>query len=234
MDGYGYYSFDELQAVGTFLRVAYVLWVLGMAFAVCTYILNALGLYTVARRREIKNPWLAWVPVGDCWILGNIADQYQFVCRGRNRNRRKILLWLQIALVATALIVGYVYTDMLAVIFETPALVDPMYQADYLLLSMLGTRMLLLMLICMAMWALSIVALVFYYISLYDFYASCRPDRKVLYLVLSILISVTVPFFVFSCRYADAGMPPRRVRRQPLPPTWTGQPTAPGPQKTEF
>ncbi|MGI6113760.1 MAG: hypothetical protein ACOYEJ_06525 [Mahellales bacterium] len=38
------------------------------------YILLALGLYTLAQKRNIENPWLAWIPiVGQAFILGKLV-----------------------------------------------------------------------------------------------------------------------------------------------------------------
>ena len=45
------------------------------------------------------------------------------------------------------------------------------------------------------MLALVVVCAVFFYISLYHVYKSCNPDTCVVFLILSIVFSVTVPFF---------------------------------------
>ena len=67
----------------------------------------------------------------------------------------------------------------------------------------------------MAVTVMQIVAAVFRYIALYDLYQSCEPGNAVLYLLFSILLNVTLPFFVFACRDSDEGMP----ARQPEPET---------------
>jgi hypothetical protein len=59
-------------------------------------------------------------------------------------------------------------------------------------------------------WVLNVVGLVFQYVCYNDLYASCCPENQVLFLVLSILFNVTLPFFVFACRNKDGGMPPRK------------------------
>ena len=51
-----------------------------------------------------------------------------------------------------------------------------------------------------------IVIQVFFYKAYYDLFASCRPDMKALFLVLSIVFPVTLPFFVFACRKQDLGL----------------------------
>jgi len=70
------------------------MWSFGMVIA--AYVLTALGLYTIAKRRGIKRPWLAWIPVADMWLLGCISDQYRYVARGQVQNKRKTMLILNI------------------------------------------------------------------------------------------------------------------------------------------
>ena len=64
--------------------------------------------------------------------------------------------------------------------------------------------------VCGVMQIVAIVLSVFQYIAHYDLYASCDPEHKVLFTVLSILLPVTQPFFVFACRKKEYGMPPRK------------------------
>ena len=61
---------------------------------------------------------------------------------------------------------------------------------------------------------ISIALAVIRYMALYDIYTSCQPQNNVLFLVLSIIFTVTEPFFVFFNRNNDKGMPPRRVPQQ--------------------
>ena len=52
-----------------------ILAVIGI-LAVITYIFSSLGSYTLAKRRGIRAPGLAWIPIGGVrWILGSLADQ---------------------------------------------------------------------------------------------------------------------------------------------------------------
>ena len=65
-------------------------------FGIAAYILTSLAIYTVSRRRGLKNAWLAWVPVINCWLLGSLSDQYQYVVKGENKSKRKWLMILNI------------------------------------------------------------------------------------------------------------------------------------------
>lgn len=164
---------------------------ISFALSAVKYIFGSLGLYTIADRRAIRHSWLAWLPVGNIWILGNISDQYQYVVKGKIKNRRKLMLGLEIALFAGYFLWLFVMLFNLAVGNE-----------------LLAT--LLLIFGGLAIFAATIWFVVCQYMAYYDLFRSCEPNNAVLYLVLSIVFPVTLPFFVFACRKKDLGMPPRK------------------------
>ncbi|NLB52633.1 MAG: hypothetical protein GX808_06810 [Syntrophomonadaceae bacterium] len=45
---------------------------------IALYILSALGLYTMAKRRNMEYAWLAWIPVAQVYILGEIIGPKKF------------------------------------------------------------------------------------------------------------------------------------------------------------
>ena len=63
-----------------------------------------------------------------------------------------------------------------------------------------------------------IAVMVFQFMALYDIYMSCDPENAVLLLVLSIVIRITQPFFLFCSRNREKGMPPRRPQPEFIPP----------------
>ena len=86
--------------VGVFFAIYLVMVFFSFAFSIVSYILTSLGTYTIAERRGIRHPWLTWIPVGNLWILGSISDQYQYIVKGKIKNRRKALLGLCIGVFA--------------------------------------------------------------------------------------------------------------------------------------
>ena len=189
-----------MAAVGGILAIFLIFYIAYLAFALACYIFRSLGLYTIAKRRGIYSPWLAWIPVGNLWILGSISDQYQYMVMNRVKKRRNTLLGLSIATLILSLPIGIIsgFTAAMGV-------------SDSL--AMLSGLVLVLTIFALAV--LSIVSAVFYYMALYDLYRSCAKSDGTLYLILSILFSVAEPFMVFACRNKDEGMPPRRVAPQP-------------------
>lgn len=206
MELYGSFALrpgDEVAFAGAMLMCMG----LGMVLSVACYVLEALSLYTIAQRRGIRKPWLAWIPVVNVWIVGSISDQYQYVVNRRIQNRRKVLLGLAIACGVTFL--GYMVC-LLGVAGRAL-----MNEADGLMVAWL----LFAMLFVLAAFAIVVTYAVFAFISLYYVYKSCNPDTAVVFLVLSIVIPATMPFFLLADRNLDRGMPPRRQEPQPLPET---------------
>jgi len=58
-------------ALGIFAAFAGVIAVFGL-IGIVNYVLMSLGLMKMAQNAEIENPWLAWVPVGNLWIMGKL------------------------------------------------------------------------------------------------------------------------------------------------------------------
>ena len=97
---YGF-EYDAGSSVAGFAILFYLLYFLVMiGIAVAVYVIKALSLSTIASRRGIRHPWLAWLPIGEAWILGCISDQYRYVALGQVKNKRKIMLVLSILMYA--------------------------------------------------------------------------------------------------------------------------------------
>ena len=174
---------------------------------IAMYVLTALGLYTLAKRREIKNPWLSWIPVINCWIIGSLSDQYRYVVKGQVKNKRKILLVLNIItwVISVAMIV------LLVVMVVNVASAAMAGTAEEELLELVFGPLFGILGLCLPMIGVAIATAVIHYMAMYDIYTSCTPQNNVLFLVLSILFSVTEPFFLFFSRDKDEGMPPRKA-----------------------
>lgn len=198
-------QFDAMEGIaaaglGLLFGVFAVVMLFTLALSVVIYVLQSISMYTIAKRRGIHKPWLAWIPVGNWWILGSISDQYQYVAKGKVRNRRKVLLWLTVA--ATLVGIPYYIASFGSMIGLAGGTEAGTFAASAV------------MLVCsLATSVLSIVSVVYHYIALYDLYASCQPNNSVLYLVLSIVFNITQPIFMFICRNKDEGMPPRKQNK---------------------
>lgn len=181
--------------VFAFAAVFGVIGLISLALWLVLYIFLSLSLYTLAKRRGIRAPGLAWVPVcGARWIMGSLADQYVYFTEGKIKYQRRLLLWLEVGMyVLLGLFFALVGGLVAGAVIQNGNQVATM--AIWMLL---GYFLLLVEIIVFA---------VFQYIALHKIYKSCDPKNTTLFLVLSILFNITMPFFLFACRKKDLGMP---------------------------
>ena len=180
---------------------------------IAAYVLTALALYTMAQRRGIKNAWLSWVPVINCWIIGSLSDQYRYVVKGEIKNKRKTMLILNIInwVLTAVLVIGIVVMAVMGIQSAMGPYSDDIFGT--VIGAVAGVALLSLPIV-----GISIALAVIRYMALYDIYTSCQPQNNVLFLVLSIIFRITEPFFLFLCRDKDEGMPPRKQEPVYTPP----------------
>lgn len=176
------------------------LMVILLVFSVINYIFQGISMHTIAKRRGIEKPWLAWVPVGNTWLLGCISDQFRYLAYGETTNRRSQLLRRNMIVLVGSLVVGFLMGFVIG-LQESGAMSESTSLVIILLL-LLGTYGLL---------AVSVVAMVLQYRCLFDLYRSCNPSMAVVFLLLSILVGYPQPFLLYACRNKDLGMPPRQT-----------------------
>ena len=208
------FSYVMEEALGSGILSALVSGVSSSLLSIASYVLTALGLYTVAKRRGLNRPWLAWIPVVSCWVLGSLSDQYRYVVKGEIKSKRKVLLVLNIL----SSVIGMAMIGICAamVIGLTGDIMRGAGE-DAMVQSVMGPVVGILGL-CLPLAGIAIAYAVIHYMALYDVYRSMDPVNCVLFTVLSILFGVTEPFFLFFSRNKDLGMPPRRqepVYQQP-------------------
>ena len=181
-----------------------------MLLSCAGYVLTAAAVYVIARRRGLRKPWLAWVPVFNLWLLGSLSDQYQYVVRRRNTHRRVVLLVLNLlkpVLAAGTLWFGMIILQQISYGVDLSSIWD-------LWLGLFGFGVPLMV--------VSVAAMVIRYIALYDVFKSLDPDNAVLFVVLSIFVGITEPFLLFFNRDKEKGMPPRKPEpvSEPQPESW--------------
>ena len=182
--------------------------------SVAMYVFSALALYTVASRRGVSKPWLAWIPVVNVWLTGSISDQYRYVVKGQIKNKRKSLLILNLINLALAIML-IVFAVMLIIAAVRTEMYNYSGNAAWMevMRAAIGLGC-----VGAVMMGTGIAMAVIRYMALYDIYMSMDPGNCVVYLVLSIIFNFTEPFFLFFNRNSDKGMPPRRENPSYVPP----------------
>ena len=191
---YSFYYIERALSLAAKFLVGGVIPLTGLA----VYVLTALALQTMAKRRGIACPWLAWIPVANLWLVGSLSDQYRYLTQGQVRYRRVVLLVLKVC--ATVLRWGMIGAAIW------------MFASNLSVAGMLTT-------LCVAVLCcgISIAQTVLYLMALYDVYSSCDPRNAAMYLILGIFFSFLKPIFLFLSRNQELGMPPRKVIPQEEP-----------------
>lgn len=170
--------------LGVFTGIFVIMMLLCFAVAIAQYVLTAVGMYTIAKRRGLRLYGLAWVPIASSWVLGSIADQYDRKAQGRELHLRTILL------------IGAIVSEVLAI-----ALIVFTILMLYGMESMLALVLVFYILLIVV----SIAYTVFYFIALYKTYRSCTTGSCVWMLILSIFFSIATPICLMCVKNKDGG-----------------------------
>ena len=209
---YSYYSgFDWEYFWSVSIGSLAVTGVISLVF----YIFQSLGLYTIAKRRQVAHAWTAWVPLANIWLLGKISDQYQGYAQGRKTRRAAILLGCSIALLAVMI---PFFVIVFSIVSQMPGWVQESHSWGSYSYRWVGEPPVGLaiatVVVTLVMAVVAIVAAVFQYIALYDLFRSCEPRNATGFLLISIFVNVAMPFLVFAVRKKDEGMLTPAQRQQ--------------------
>lgn len=208
---------DGSAAAAAVLGVVWgVVLLIGLGIAVAGYVMHSIALHSIAKRRGIAKPWLAWIPIGTEWIMGSLSDQYQYLVKGQVKSRRKVLLGLSIGSMA-----GGVLAVIMSIAMVVRLALSSGMASDTAMMTRLGETVLGLLGVMLLWLVVAIVQMVFRYMALYDVYRSCDPKNAVAFLVVGIVGGVVLqviglpgallePIFLLVVHKKDEGMPPRR------------------------
>ena len=185
------------EAFRILLLVLCVISVIATVFALIMYIFEAIGLYSVAKRRGLKHPFMAWIPYTNTYLFGKAAEQYETAVKGKSKNYKAILLSLSIILTAVTVLFNVViYALSNSIVYLAQ---DCAYNSDATVL------IISLILLYIALLVVSVTYSVFYFIALHKIYRSFSTKSSTLLLIFSIIFTVIVPFVIFASRKKDDG-----------------------------
>ncbi len=214
---------------------------------IVSYVFTAIAVYHLSKTLNLPSPGLAWVPVVRVYALGRVArEAIRATAPGKKaRNYGALLLtlglvgglllFIGVVLAFSGVIAGlggwmYGFGDLYGDLSGMSAVdLDPGFGVTYdpdKMLALMIPGVFLVMIGSIVM----IVYSVFYYIALYNVYKAFNPANATVFEVLSILLSVTTPFLLFSIRNrapvmaapAGYGYPPQQPQYPPY-----GQPAQP-------
>lgn len=118
-----------------------VIWFAMLGGMITLYVLSALGAYTVAKHRGVKNAWLAWLPVGNSYVYGALSDDVVSLRGIPKKYRSRVLLPVLDGCVVGGIILLFVI--MISMIYSVMPLSDtavsaaPFVQIPFMMLFVL-------------------------------------------------------------------------------------------------
>lgn len=205
-------------------------------FAVAMYVLQAIALYSIAQRRGIKNPWLAWIPFGSAWILGCLYDDYKARSGKRTKFRvaqlalsiGTVVLAVAVMLVSFSAMLTIMDRDALEELFDiygqiafvdgndlyAPSEEEIVEQLTALLdkpitdqqADALLGKAAVILVLAFAVLAAGIAAAVIECMCMYSIFESCDPSTKLVFFLVGLFVGLW-PVFLFVVRNKDLGLP---------------------------
>lgn len=105
------------SSLGALLAMAGAASLVILLIMVVFYILKSIGLYKLANKRGFENPWLAWIPIGDLYILGLIVGEMDIFSFFHLEN---LGLWCPVIVIVGAVCSGI---PILGIIFSIALLI---------------------------------------------------------------------------------------------------------------
>lgn len=204
------------------LRGLFVLTYLLFAFGILAVILvlQGFGLFRMAKNAGVPYAWTAFLPVGNGYVMGMLADRSRYLYTG-NSPRLGLAFWLPV----TQVMPVFGGLGMFGLVLTGGSIFN-----------------FLVGLFFVSLFAGAIAAVFFYIYAVYYILKDYAPDNAVLFTVLGILFNIcwvfllvemnTVPVSVTGFKSFPNGRP-RYGRQQPWEGTAAGQPTYPSYQRQE-
>lgn len=203
-------NFDESIGIYALLVLVFAYFIL-FAFSIAGYVLTALSFQTIAKRRQIPNAWLAWLPVANYWIVGRIADDYD---RKNGMNRKWGTLLLIFSIISTVSIFA-VFGSLIFFVIVAAAN-SSLYGTDIASSGIIITIILIYLILIAYILAITVLTCLCM-ICIFKIFESTVPEKAVKYLLLYILVPFAAPICLFKIRNKGYSNPDPLYRTNYLP-----------------
>lgn len=164
---------------------------------IAIYLLESISVYKMAKSAEIKNPWLAFIPVASDWVFGTLAEKYKKK-NGTKSARFGIILPVLEGIVlieAIALTIFTVISVKEITGYALDAVNTSAEMAPEQFMSLIPV-----IILYFALMAVAIAYAVVFFIALWRVYSSFDKSNATLYIVLSVIFTISVPIILFIIR----------------------------------
>ena len=164
---------------------------------IAIYLLESISVYKMAKSAEIKNPWLAFIPVANDWVFGTLAEKYKKK-NGTKSARFSIILPVLEGIVLIETIALTIFT-VISVKEITGYALDAVNTSAEMAPEQFMS-LIPVIILYFALMAVAIAYAVVFFIALWRVYSSFDKSNATLYIVLSIIFTISVPIILFIIR----------------------------------
>lgn len=164
---------------------------------IAIYLLESISVYKMAKSAEIKNPWLAFIPVANDWVFGTLAEKYKKK-NGTKSARFGIILPVLEGIVLIESIALTIFT-VISVKEITGYALDAVNTSTEMVPEQFMS-LIPVIILYFALMAVAIAYAVVFFIALWRVYYSFDKSNATLYIVLSIIFTISVPIILFIIR----------------------------------
>lgn len=164
---------------------------------IAIYLLESISVYKMAKSAEIKNPWLAFIPVANDWVFGTLAEKYKKKNGTKSARFGIILPVLEgIVLIETIALTIFTVISVKEITgYALDAVNTSAEMAPEQFMSLIPV-----IILYFALMAVAIAYAVVFFIALWRVYYSFDKSNATLYIVLSIIFTISVPIILFIIR----------------------------------
>ena len=182
------YYYEDALGTGAVILVL-VLYLLLLGIGIASYVLQGIGLYDLGKKRQLKNPWLAWIPAANLWALGAVVDSYAAQHGIKRRWRWLMLIFLGIAIVC--------YVLLFAVMFSTIFMMElrGTVPDPTVIWGMVGGIFAVYLPLILSTMALGVCQIV----CMYKAFEETVPEKAVKYMLLSVLVPLAYGICLIRC-----------------------------------
>ncbi len=215
----------ETMAIGVAAIILFVYLIL-FGFLIATYVLQSLALHTLARRRGIANPWLAWLPYGNFWIIGAIArdyDKQNNICRRWDKTMLILSIVFSVSYIVTY-IGAFVGTMIAALNIDAATMPEEAAVAI----------MLIAIFMFIPIMVIAVALQIITYICFFKIFESTVPEKALKYFLLILFVPFAQPVCLFLCRNKGYAHPdPMAYLYAPVDKNYTYYKQVPQPTESE-
>ncbi len=169
------------------LVVGIIILYLGLlGLVIANYVLSSLGMYRFAKNRQISDPWMAWIPVVNDYLLGKVTEKYD-ESKGMKHRWSKVMLILALVNIAGMVLFFVVYFVMLFTTITRVALSEG-YVPEEELAGMMVVLFIVIFVVALVMSFATIAYSVCKYVCIYKVFESSVPEKSIKYFILSMII----------------------------------------------